>query len=184
MTVFLDTWSDSIAQFVGDGVDDFYAYQFLRQEDFDVVVIVDNVLQIQDEDYIETPLGIQFTVPPANGADVFIYRVTQVSQLRDFRPFGPFPAELNEDAVDKLVILMQETADGRGNLNLVTLVEQLQVQVVNNRGDNAVLVLWDGTEDSEVAGVVSIQAAENTLPPRNALYDNDFRIFMSYEALP
>ena len=58
---------------------------------------------------INTGGTVTFTRPhPAGATGVVIGRDTEQTQLVDYQPYGPFPAETHEFALDKITLILQE----------------------------------------------------------------------------
>ncbi len=107
--------------YVGDGIEDTFAYTFRILENNDLVITVDNVLQVESADYtlqnqLENSGNVVFEAGsiPADTLIVELNRDTDESQNTVYTPFDPFPADSHEDALDKLTMLIQEINVGGG----------------------------------------------------------------------
>jgi hypothetical protein len=137
MTVALN---DAYTQYTGTGVRVFFEYGFpvLAPGEYAVLVLVDG----QVAAHVLQDTGVVLTVAPPLGSIVELFRWTDVDQLRDFVPFAAFPAAKTEDAVDKLIMLKQE-GWFRGRMNLVAVPFLSEVELVNDKGDNAHILIWN-----------------------------------------
>ena len=151
----------------GNGSITSFPFTFGIVETFDLLVLVDGILQIEYSTYtIEnlTDVGgdIEFTDAPDSGAVVLILRKTTMTQQVDYVTGEPFQAETHEAELDKIVYILQELIGGAfagidsdGNPVYMTFdldVEQgtVTVTVTNTGGTNAVIPAW---ESGTLAGV-------------------------------
>ena len=110
------TTTESVVTTVADGVQTEYSFLFPFIETDDIYVYINGSL-VLDTTYILTPEEdnqggtITFDSPPVAGSQVLIQRQTPMTQTTDYPPYGPFPAEAHERALDKLTILVQEAVD-------------------------------------------------------------------------
>jgi len=129
-----------VATYSGDGatVAFPYPYRFLTDDSL-VVTLLDaasaETLLVLGTDYTvvnngdETGGTVTFAVPPAVGETIIISRETGLTQDVDYTPGDRFPAEVHEQAIDKLTMLAQERE--------AALVRTMRVPV----GDTASLVI-------------------------------------------
>jgi len=125
-------------EFTADGVRTVFPFDFTIQDDAQLVVTVD---EIQQTDGIEynldnvTELGgdVVFVVAPVNLAIVLLSRETPLDQQIDYVPFGPFPSETHESALDKLTAIVQELKGDiqAGNPNNPNLVQSVFTRIGN-----------------------------------------------------
>lgn len=113
-----------VDNYVGDGVQDTFAFNFRILQNSDVVVTVNDILQVESSDYDlanVTELGgdvvFQGGSIPADSSAIKLQRETDQTQEVDYNPFDPFPAETHEFALDKLTMLVQELAE-RSDIDL------------------------------------------------------------------
>ena len=177
--------SDATSQYTGTGARVFFEYGFpVIQGEFVVYVLVDG--QVVPFTYQET--GIVFETAPALGALILMWRWTDVNQLSDFQPFESFPAEKTEDAVDKLIMLKQEGVF-RGGMNLVAVPFLSEVEIVNDKGENAHILIWNehiiGSAIINDAGVFAGEVTQN-MPEAEAVVEkpDDFAYFQYGSAGP
>ena len=124
--------------------------------------------------------GIVFDEAPPEGAYVFIFRLSPISQLRDWRAFGPFQAFKTEDAMDLLISLKQEAVGFRAKCNLVTIRDIERVIIGNDKGEYAYIKIWD----NELAGCFA--GSLDPAIPRDAAFTpraNNYA-FMQYDSKP
>lgn len=112
MTVQSQTNSISYS---GNGVTTTFAYNFVTFDQAWLDVYVNGVLQTLTSAYsvtgVDNPSGgnIVFVTAPANGATIYIARTdVPATQLVDYTANDPFPAETQEQALDKLTMLVQQ----------------------------------------------------------------------------
>ena len=58
---------------------------------------------------------VRMDSPPADGAEVRIYRDTPITQETEYRPYDAFPAESTENALDKLTEIAQELENNKAD---------------------------------------------------------------------
>jgi len=98
--------------YVGDGIQTAYIYDFLVDADSEMVPYLDNVKQTSG--FVVTgagnPLGgdVTFTPAPGDQIDIALKRETLDDQQISFAEFGPFFVASVEAALDKLTKLTQE----------------------------------------------------------------------------
>ncbi len=102
--------------FTGTGSLSLFAFTFRILENLDLVIEVDGVLQVDITDYALSNLtnvggDITFVAPPADGADIVVYRSILRNQQVDYNPYDAFPSETHETALDKLTLLAQDNSD-------------------------------------------------------------------------
>ena len=100
-------------QYTGTGDRVFYEYGFTWNGQ-EVFVLVNGV----PVTFTQQSTGVLLDEAPAIGESIIIYRLTGIDQLADFQPFEAFPGNKTEDALDKLILLKQEAAIFRADLNL------------------------------------------------------------------
>lgn len=152
---------------VGDGIKTIFSYTFGIVETFDLLVLVDTVLQIENSAYtIEnlTDAGgdIVFATAPDDGDRVLILRKTTITQNVDYEPFSAFPSETHEFNLDKITYILQELLGGAfggkdsdGNdiilsFDLSVTAGVTTVTINNTGGTDAVIEPW---VSGETAGV-------------------------------
>lgn len=123
MTVSSTTTKNS---YTGDGSTTVFAYGFKIFDDDDIKVILrttatgNETVQSKTTHYSVSGVGsasggnITFgTAPPATQT-VVLLRTTAQTQLTDYVPNDPFPADAHEDALDKLTFIAQEIQEELG----------------------------------------------------------------------
>jgi hypothetical protein len=131
--------------------------------------------------YQET--GIVIDPAPILNAVIQIYRWTDVNQLRDWEPFESFDADKTEAAQDKLIMLKQE-GWFRAAMNLIAVPELSKVVLVNDKGDDAHILIWnEHTTDSLVindAGVFAGLVTQNMPCPGAVVAKPDHFAYFQY----
>lgn len=100
---------------VADGIVVAFVYDFIVNNASHMLPYLDNVLQVAG--FTVNGVGSQsggdvtFDVAPANGVTVTLQRVVPLTQLVDYLPYDPFPAETHEGALDKLTLQLQQVSD-------------------------------------------------------------------------
>jgi hypothetical protein len=117
MTVSTTTTKDSYS---GNGSTTVFAYTFKIFDDDDITVILrttatgNETVQTKTTDYSVSGVGdanggnITFVTAPPATETVVLLRSTAQTQLTDYTPNDPFPAEAHEDALDKLTFITQD----------------------------------------------------------------------------
>ena len=107
---------------VGNGVTTSFPFDFQYEVNTELVVtlVVDatgvETLQTLTTDYTTTggagaTGSIEMIVAPATGETLVIERILPFTQAVDYQRNDPFPAEVNETALDKLTFLVQQALD-------------------------------------------------------------------------
>jgi len=117
MTVSSTTTKNSYS---GDGSTTVFSYTFKIFDEDDIAVILrDDTTGTETTQTITTHYSVSgvgntgggnitFVTAPASGKTVVLLRATPLTQLTDYTPNDPFPAEAHEDALDKLTFLTQQ----------------------------------------------------------------------------
>ena len=123
MTVSSTTTKNSYA---GDGSTVAFSYTFKIFDEDDITVVLRNnttgaeTVQAISTNYTVSGVGnagggtVTFVTAPATGNTVVLLRITPLTQLTDYTPNDPFPAESHEDALDKLTFITQELQEEVG----------------------------------------------------------------------
>jgi hypothetical protein len=151
MTVLADT--QAYVQYTGTGTRVFFEYDFVMLDDSAVYVLVDG----QPTEVTQQATGVVFDVAPVVGAEIVIYRITDITQLTDWQSFEAFHGVKTEDAQDKLILLKQEAAIFRAKMNLFADHQLDRVTLVNDKGTDADIFYWNELE----AGVFGGEVTEN-----------------------
>lgn len=99
--------------YAGLATQDTFSYDFRVDAKADMNVYFDDVLQ-DSGDWSITNLGnpaggdVVLTVPLAADTTIVLLREVALTQDVDYQPLDPFPAEVNEQALDKLTFLAQQ----------------------------------------------------------------------------
>jgi hypothetical protein len=105
----------STVSYVGNGASTVFTYPFYIITAEHLQVWVNGAL-LPVTGYTVTGVGNQFggevtlAVAPLAGENLTLRRSVPATQLVDYRPFDPFPAETHEQALDKLTMIAQEEA--------------------------------------------------------------------------
>jgi hypothetical protein len=123
MTVSSTTTKNSYA---GDGSTTAFSYTFKIFDEDDITVVLRNnstgaeTTQTITTNYTVSGVGnagggtVTFVTAPPTGNTVVLLRITPLTQLTDYTPNDPFPAESHEDALDKLTFITQELQEEVG----------------------------------------------------------------------
>ena len=123
MTVSSTTTKNSYS---GNGSTTVFAYTFKIFDEDDVAVVLRNnttgaeSTQTITTHYTVSGVGnagggnITFVTPPTSSQTVVLLRATPLTQLTDYTPNDPFPAETHEEALDKLTFITQELQEEVG----------------------------------------------------------------------
>ena len=98
--------------YVGDGSTVTFSYSYRMDNDADMRTFLDG-------DWIQSGYSVSrdsdnvggsvtFSVAPAAGVKVTLYRFVQYTQLTNYTEYDPFPAETHERALDKLTMEVQQ----------------------------------------------------------------------------
>ena len=110
----------------GNGTTTVFAYTFKIFDDDDIAVILRDdataaeSTQTKTTHYTVSGVGdagggnITFGTAPASGKTVVLIRATPLTQITDYTPNDPFPAESHENALDKLTFITQELQEEIG----------------------------------------------------------------------
>lgn len=107
-----------------DGVTDTFAipFQYIAGDGLAQVrvVLIDDDTQVETLQAITTdytldpdnlnPTNVIFVTPPADGFKVLVERSSALEQVIDFLATSSFPAESNEEGLDRLLLMIQELA--------------------------------------------------------------------------
>ena len=110
----ISTTNNRINQ-LANGVQTVFPYDFIVQDASHMFVYFDDVLE--DTGYtvngVGNPVGgdVTFDVAPDDGVTVTLQRVVPLTQLIDYLPYDPFPAETHEAGLDKLTQQVQQVSD-------------------------------------------------------------------------
>lgn len=119
---------------VANGITTAFAYAFLVQVSADMIVKVNGVTKTLGADYSISGLGVvaggmvTFTVAPANGAKVLLYRSIPLSRSNDYQVNGDLPEDLIDADFDRIWMVLQDIASGNsvsGNVLRATVDEDL-----------------------------------------------------------
>jgi hypothetical protein len=168
--VTVEAGTQAYVQYTGTGTRVFFEYDFVMLDDSAVYVIVDG----QPTDVTQQATGIVFDVAPVVGAEIVIYRITDITQLTDWQSFEAFHGVKTEDAQDKLILLKQEAVIFRAQMNLFADHQLDRVTLVNDKGTDADIFYWNELE----AGVFGGEVTED-MPNAGAVVEKpeDFAYF-------
>lgn len=172
MTILVE--SNGLSFYTGNGSTVFFEFTFTLDPDSQVLVFVDGVLDTGDYQVQET--GIRFFEAPVVGANIIIARLTDATQLRDWRAFDAFPPEKTEDAMDKLIRLKGENT-WRKNMNIWAIQDADSVLIVNDKGTDADLLLWNQFEPE--AGMHVAVVSDQIPPDGSPTEDTDSTLYIS-----
>lgn len=138
-------FNDAFTQYTGTGAKTFFEFGFPVLEGGSVAVFVDGLPVA----FTLQATGVVLDPAPALNALIEIFRLTDVTQLSNWEEFESFPAAKTEDAVDKLIMLKQE-GHFRAAMNLFADPKLDRVILVNDKGDDAHILIWNETGTSVV----------------------------------
>ena len=109
------TGTNNSISHIADGIQTVFPYDFLIADNDDLDVFLAGVQQTSGFTVTGAgnPVGgnVTFDVAPlVSETPVALIRSTSKTQLVDYTPFDPFPAETHEDALDKLTLIAQDEA--------------------------------------------------------------------------
>lgn len=160
MTVPSGTGLDA---YTGNGVTTLFEFTFRLDNNSDLQVFLDTVLQPTSAFVIQNKTNtggeIVFNTAPALGVAIGFQRKSSLDQLKDYEPFEEFRADKTEFSQDKLIMLKQETLAFRRDMNLSVQTFINQVTLINDRGTDANIFLWD--ETLEKAGAYAAEVTQN-----------------------
>ena len=134
MTVSTTNTRDSYS---GNGSTTVFAYTFKIFDEDDITVILRDdatateSTQIKTTHYSVSGVGdagggnITFVTAPATGKTVVLIRSTPLTQITDYTPNDPFPAESHENALDKLTFITQELQEEIGRAIKVSQTNEI-----------------------------------------------------------
>ena len=109
--------NESFVVYVASGSQDEFTFDFVFNETSDIKVYLDGSF-LQETGFSVTANQdnqggtVKLVVTPVADTNVRIVRETPYTQEMDYPPYGPFPAESHEGALDKLTMLVQQARDG------------------------------------------------------------------------
>ena len=171
-------FNDAYTQYTGTGARTFFEFGFPVLEGSQVYVLVDGLPVV----FIMQETGVVLDPAPALNAVIEIFRWTNVDQLADFTAFESFDADKTEDAVDKLIMLKQE-GWFRGAMNLFADPKLDMVILVNDKGEDAKILIWNEHTDGTVindAGVFAGEVTQNMPCPGAVVAKPDHFVFFQY----
>lgn len=151
MTVSSTTTKNSYS---GNGSTTVFAYTFkIFDEDDIAVVLRNNTTGAESTQTITTHYSVSgvgnagggnitFVTPPTSSQTVVLLRATPLTQLTDYTPNDPFPAETHEEALDKLTHITQELSEEVGrSLKLSQTNEIATAEFTTGAADRANKIL-------------------------------------------
>lgn len=106
----------SVVTFSADGITVAYPFTIPYQNKDNIQVRINGAM-VSQSDYDVSPNNsehggtVTFNAAPIAGAEVTVFRMAPLTQEYDYPPYGPFPAESHERALDKLTMLIQQVND-------------------------------------------------------------------------
>ena len=151
MTVSSTTTKNSYS---GDGSTTAFSYTFKIFDEDDITVVLRNnstgaeTTQTITTNYTVSGVGnagggtVTFVTAPPTGNTVVLLRITPLTQLTDYTPNDPFPAESHETALDKLTHITQELQEEVGrSLKLSQTNEIATAEFTTGAADRANKIL-------------------------------------------
>ena len=172
-------FNDAYTQYTGTGARTFFEFGFPTLPGGAVYVLVDGLPVA----FTMQETGVVLDPAPVLNAVIQIYRWTNVDQLRDWEAFDSFDADKTEDAVDKLIMLKQE-GWFRGAMNLFADPKLDMVILVNDKGEDAKILIWNEHEtDGSVindGGVFAGEVTQQMPCPGAVVAKPDHFVFFQY----
>ena len=148
-----------VAEYNGNGIITKFDWDWDMIDDSSINVLVDNeyVTNWSEEDQ-----SVVFDTAPEDGAEIVIYRRTLIRQPEDYQAFGRFHSEKTELSMDRAILIAQERGGDRGNANapngivgganLFITRGEFDVTVNSERGDDAVVPMFDADDTTPTPG--------------------------------
>jgi len=109
--------TDNTSIHTGDDIQTSFPYDYRVDQESDMVVFLQGI-PVDPAEYSVFGIGddiggtVEFATPPLDGDYVALVRIVDATQETEYPPYGPFPAESHEAALDKLTMLVQQMATG------------------------------------------------------------------------
>lgn len=137
--------------YAGNGGTTTFTYNFLISANTWLNVYVNGVLQTLTTNYSVTGVGngsggnVVFVTAPARDASVVIARTNiPQTQLTDYTPNDPFPAETHEAALDKLTMLIQQAQEAANRAIKLSATDTTNdITELNNDSRNDRLLMFN-----------------------------------------
>lgn len=168
MTVASET---SRNDYNGNAATTVFAYTFRILDEEHIAVYVDGELQTLTSDYTVSGVGVDsggnitfLVAPPSGAGNVVFARSIPVTQDTDYVENDPFPAEVHEEALDKLTMIVQQQGEEisralRFSITQGTIDAELPPPVANNllgwNSDADAIVNFEGTTDTPVSAFMA-----------------------------
>ena len=171
-----------------------YTFKIFNEDDITVIIRTDSTgvetVKTKTTHYTVSGVGnssggtITFTSGniPATGETVLLLRSTPLTQITDYTPNDPFPAESHEDALDRLTFIVQQLQE-----EVDRCIKSSRANTFTNpeftasATDRANKVFsFDGSGDLAVTEIASIGSAtigiseDNLLQATSGIVDDDF----------
>jgi hypothetical protein len=121
---------ENSVSYVGDGIQNTFSFNFKTFETDHIKVYLDGIILETTRtvnlypDQEATPGGtVVFDTAPLNGVIVSILRMVPITQLVDYQPYDPFPAETHERALDKLTMISQQLGEENQRAVLLNIAD-------------------------------------------------------------
>jgi hypothetical protein len=143
--------------YVGNGTNLIFAFDFKIYDETDLLVYVAGALKILNTDYTvsggptwtESGGNVTFVVAPPAASAVLIYRDLTVTQGTHWPEGDPFPSASHENAADRLVMLAQQFKEAIGRVFKVVITSLLtDIEVPEGAGK-----LWGWNAAGDAAAV-------------------------------
>ena len=165
----INTTTNTISH-ASDGVQTVFPYNFRIDDETHAKVYVDDVEQSTGWtiDGIGGDAGgnVTFATAPAEGT-VTIQRQVPITQEVDYDPYGPFPSQTHEGALDKLTMITQQLQEQVSRATLAPVSDDGTTDYTLPTYDAGKFLQWDIIEKKLVNGTIPDAAV-----PVDAIYDN------------
>lgn len=168
--------------YTGDGANQVFEVPNLWFEQSEVKVEVAGVLT---EWTRQANVGIRLATAPASGASVVIYRITSLTQDKDFQTAGRMPATEVAEGFDRQILINQEVKD-RSTFLPPNTTTQNKINTTVGFDANGDPVLRTATQESTHLGIASsVTAAQGfaNTAEEQAGFANDERVLAEAAAV-
>lgn len=112
--------TDNAISYTGNGTTKAFSFPYRFLSDGHLSVAVAGVEKVLNVDYSVTGAGsasggtVTFITAPADGESVLIERIVPYTQEADLENFDGYPSDVMEEALDKIVMMIQRLSAGSG----------------------------------------------------------------------
>lgn len=167
--------------YTGDGANQVFSVPNLWFEQSEVKVEVAGVLT---EWTRQANVGIRLATAPASGASVVIYRITSLTQDKDFQTAGRMPATEVAEGFDRQILINQEVKD-RSTFLPPNATTQNKINTTVGFDANGDPVLRTATQESTHLGLANLNQMQvySNSAEEQAGFANDARVLAEAAAV-